>query len=220
MIKDIFNSDDNILIIICTMLIAMSFTSWYIIFWKFLQIKQEKTIYRNFSNKFLHIKNWPLSESFLNNINNFKGSLAVLFNETNIVKNFISDFDYSTQKEILQMHLIQKLDEIRFNYEKGLAILASIGSISPFIGLFGTVIGIHNALNNIAKSGNGGINIISGPVSEALIATAIGLFTAIPAIFAYNAFVRFNRLEIQNLRHIAEQLTIYNRPQIKKENHQ
>ena len=107
------------------------------------------------------------------------------------------------------MHLLQKLDEIRFNLDRGLAILASIGSVAPFIGLFGTVWGIYGALTNIAEQGNAGLNVVAGPMGEALVATAVGLFAAIPAILFYNSFVRLNRLLIQNFRHIAEQITTY-----------
>ena len=107
------------------------------------------------------------------------------------------------------MHLAQTLDEIRFGLDKGLTILASIGSSAPFIGLFGTVWGIYNALNNIATQGNAGLSVVAGPMGEALVATAIGLFAAIPAILAYNSFTRLNRLLVQNLRHIAEQMTVY-----------
>jgi biopolymer transport protein ExbB len=118
-------------------------------------------------------------------------------------------YNKEEKKEILSMHLIQKLDEIRFRLDHGLTILASIGSSAPFIGLFGTVWGIYHALTDIASQGNAGLNVVAGPMGEALIATAIGLFAAIPAVLAYNAFVRSNRLLVQNLRHVAEQITIY-----------
>lgn len=107
------------------------------------------------------------------------------------------------------MHLTQTLDEIRFWLDRGLTILASIGSIAPFVGLFGTVWGIYHALSKISAQGSVGLNVVAGPIAEALIATAIGLATAIPAVLAYNSFVRLNRLLIQNLRHLAEQITVY-----------
>lgn len=77
--------------------------------------------------------------------------------------------------------------------ESGLAVLASIGSSAPFIGLFGTVWGIYNALLAIGMSGQGTLDKVAGPVGEALIMTAIGLAVAIPAVLGYNAFVRANR---------------------------
>ena len=107
------------------------------------------------------------------------------------------------------MHLLQVLDETRSWLDKGLTALASIGSSAPFIGLFGTVWGIYNALQSISAQGNAGLSAVAGPMGEALVATAIGLFAAIPAVLAYNTFVRLNRLLVQNLRHVAEQLTVY-----------
>ena len=72
----------------------------------------------------------------------------------------------------------------------GMVMLASIGSAAPFIGLFGTVWGIYFALINIADAGNASINIVAKPMGEALIATAFGLFAAIPAVIAFNFFKR------------------------------
>lgn len=125
-------------------------------------------------------------------------------------KNLSAADSTTKRKEVITMHLLQTLDEIRFSLDRGLTILASIGSCAPFIGLFGTVWGIYHALSNIAAqgsmAGNAGLNMVAGPVGEALIATAFGLFAAIPAILAYNSFVRLNRVLLQNLRHLAEQI--------------
>ncbi|MDR1424159.1 MAG: MotA/TolQ/ExbB proton channel family protein [Azoarcus sp.] len=77
--------------------------------------------------------------------------------------------------------------------ENGLTVLASIASSAPFIGLFGTVWGIFHALRNIALSAQASLDKVAGPVGEALIMTACGLFVAIPAVLAYNTFVRMNR---------------------------
>ena len=77
---------------------------------------------------------------------------------------------------------------------EGLAFLATVGSTAPFIGLFGTVVGIYRALIKIGASGQASIDAVAGPVGEALIMTALGLFTAIPAVLAYNFFVRLNRV--------------------------
>lgn len=83
--------------------------------------------------------------------------------------------------------------------ESGLTMLASIGSTAPFIGLFGTVWGIYHALISIASSGLATLDKVAGPVGEALIMTAFGLFVAIPAVLAYNAFTRTNRVELSEL---------------------
>jgi biopolymer transport protein ExbB len=81
--------------------------------------------------------------------------------------------------------------ELRILLEKRLGILATFGNNAPFIGLFGTVLGIINAFHSLSKEGNEfGVNVVMGGISEALIATATGLFVAIPCVIAYNYFVR------------------------------
>jgi len=90
--------------------------------------------------------------------------------------------------------------------ENGLTLLASIGSTAPFVGLFGTVWGIYHALVNISASGLATLDKVAGPVGEALIMTAFGLFVAIPAVLAYNAFSRANRLELSALDAFAHDL--------------
>ena len=76
---------------------------------------------------------------------------------------------------------------------EGLAFLATVGSTAPFIGLFGTVVGIYRALIKIGAAGQASIDAVAGPVGEALIMTALGLAVAIPATFGYNALVRANK---------------------------
>jgi biopolymer transport protein ExbB len=77
--------------------------------------------------------------------------------------------------------------------------LASIGSTAPFIGLFGTVWGIKNALTDISLAGTATLNVVAGPVGDALIATAVGIATAVPAVLAYNYGVRRVRLSVAEL---------------------
>jgi len=77
--------------------------------------------------------------------------------------------------------------------ESGLTVLATVGATAPFVGLLGTVWGIYHALIRIGASGDASISAVAGPVGEALIMTAIGLFVAIPAVLAYNFFSRLNR---------------------------
>jgi biopolymer transport protein ExbB len=90
--------------------------------------------------------------------------------------------------------------------ESGLTVLASIGSTAPFVGLFGTVWGIYGALIGISASGMATLDTVAGPVGEALIMTAFGLFVAIPAVLGYNAFTRANRLELNELDAFAHDL--------------
>ncbi len=98
------------------------------------------------------------------------------------------------------------IDEDTTRLESGLTVLASVGSTAPFIGLFGTVWGVYHALIAIGLSGQGTLDKVAGPVGEALIMTALGLAVAIPAVLAYNAFVRSNRLVLARLDAFAHDL--------------
>jgi biopolymer transport protein ExbB len=98
------------------------------------------------------------------------------------------------------------IDEDTARMEAGLTVLASVGSTAPFIGLFGTVWGVYHALVNIGLSGQGTLDKVAGPVGEALIMTALGLAVAIPAVLAYNTFVRANRLVLAQLDAFAHDL--------------
>ena len=82
---------------------------------------------------------------------------------------------------------------------EGLAFLATVGSTAPFIGLFGTVIGIYRALIKIGSSGQASIDTVAGPVGEALIMTALGLVVAVPAVLAYNWLIRRNKTITEDL---------------------
>lgn len=93
--------------------------------------------------------------------------------------------------------------------ERGLTFLASIGSTAPFVGLFGTVWGIYHALAGLAGATQIALDKVAGPVGEALIMTAAGLFVAIPAVLAYNAFTRSNRLVLAQLDGFANSLHAY-----------
>jgi biopolymer transport protein ExbB len=98
------------------------------------------------------------------------------------------------RSEFIDRALRQGVARESARLEGGLTWLATTGSTAPFVGLLGTVWGIYHALINIGASGNAGIETVAGPVGEALIMTAIGLGVAIPAVLAYNIFVRANRV--------------------------
>ena len=91
-------------------------------------------------------------------------------------------------------------DSVQGNMQNGLALLATVGSTAPFVGLFGTVWGIYNALVKIGVSGQASIDKVAGPVGESLIMTAIGLAVAVPAVLAYNFIVRRNKTTMDKIR--------------------
>jgi biopolymer transport protein ExbB len=98
------------------------------------------------------------------------------------------------RSEFVDRALRQGVTRESSRLESGLTVLATVGSTAPFVGLLGTVWGIYGALIRIGASGNASIDAVAGPVGEALIMTAIGLFVAIPAVLAYNFFTRLNRV--------------------------
>ena len=105
--------------------------------------------------------------------------------------------------ELLTRALKRAIDEDRSHLEFGQTLLATVASSAPFLGLFGTVWGIYHALLAIGLAGQGSLDKVAGPVGEALIMTAIGLASAIPAAIAYNAFARANRNTLSSLNAFA-----------------
>jgi biopolymer transport protein ExbB len=105
--------------------------------------------------------------------------------------------------EILQRDLRAQVQREQHRLESGLMVLASVGSTAPFVGLFGTVWGIMHALQDISLTGAASLETVSGPVGEALIATAFGIAAAVPAVLAYNWGVRRVRLMVAELEQFA-----------------
>jgi biopolymer transport protein ExbB len=105
--------------------------------------------------------------------------------------------------------LRNSIDDSTARFQSGLAILASVGSTAPFVGLFGTVWGIYHALMGIGAAGQATIDKVAGPIGEALIMTALGLAVAIPAVLGYNALVRGNKSILTKLNRFAHDLHAY-----------
>jgi len=107
------------------------------------------------------------------------------------------------------MSLTRQLEDANGKLQGGVTFLASVGSVSPFVGLFGTVMGILNALIGIGVAGQASIDKVAGPVGEALIMTALGLAVAVPAVLLYNYLVRRNKVITEKLRAFAGDLQAY-----------
>lgn len=104
------------------------------------------------------------------------------------------------------MSVQRSVDDVQSRLQGGLAVLATVGSTAPFIGLFGTVWGIYHALTEIGIAGQASIDKVAGPVGEALIMTAMGLAVAVPAVLGYNALVRSNKVTMDAVRGFAADL--------------
>jgi biopolymer transport protein ExbB len=91
-----------------------------------------------------------------------------------------------TPIELTRRHVERHLEQLGADLRRGLSVLASVGSVAPFVGLLGTVVGIISAFQGIAATGSGGLSSVSAGISEALVETALGLAVAIPAVLAFN----------------------------------
>ena len=118
--------------------------------------------------------------------------------------------DPAASLELVTSALRDSISETLIQLKSGLGFLATIGSTAPFVGLFGTVVGIINAFRSIAATGSGGMSVVSGGIAEALVSTALGIFVAIPAVVAFNHFtgklenfhVEMNRASSQLVNHL------------------
>ena len=177
-------------------LLAMSIASWYVILKKLWQNWQLKKALRFASNEFWQASTLAAGSQALQTHDSngiftrliSKGQQAASMQATGSIA------AQSSSEDIITRTLRQELNQLTANMEGGLTLLASVGSVSPFVGLFGTVWGIYHALINIAASGQVLMDKVAGPVGEALIMTAAGLAVAIPAVLAYNTLLRSNRV--------------------------
>jgi biopolymer transport protein ExbB len=118
-----------------------------------------------------------------------------------------ADLEHSwDRKELLERHLRQQIQKEHASRESGLAVLASVGSTAPFVGLFGTVFGIIHALSAISKNASASIDVVAGPIGEALVATGVGIVVAVPAVLAYNFYVRRLKVAALDLDNYANDL--------------
>jgi biopolymer transport protein ExbB len=106
----------------------------------------------------------------------------------------------------LSQNIVRSVTSLQMRSQTGLSVLATVGSTAPFVGLFGTVWGIYNALVTIGVSGQASIDKVAGPVGEALIMTALGLAVAVPAVLGYNWLVRRNRVALHAVRGFGSEL--------------
>jgi biopolymer transport protein ExbB len=117
--------------------------------------------------------------------------------------------DPTDQHEWMLNSLARSQGAISSRLSSGLAFLATVGSTAPFVGLFGTVVGIYRALVKIGAAGQASIDTVAGPVGEALIMTALGLVVAVPAVLAYNWLIRRNKAIVEELARFSNELHGY-----------
>jgi biopolymer transport protein ExbB len=173
-------------------LIALSAVTWTIVVVKIRQFKQLQIENHQFQEKFWNASSWEAGTAIAAQSDCALAQIANIgFKEfDDLQSNPGSLKSVGDIHEVLARPIQQEIQRILRVQEKGMAELASIGSTAPFIGLFGTVWGIMNALKEISASGQASIDVVAGPIGEALIATAIGIAAALPAVIFYNYFLR------------------------------
>jgi biopolymer transport protein ExbB len=202
-------SGDNVSHAIAIVLVVMSVASWYLILakaWDWIHMRRAAQAVAAF---------WSAT-SVVEGIDRLRGAgedspYAQLAEQANccnhdceaVTGRLASRFDPAEQME---RALRQQLCATQAGMENGLTFLATVGATAPFVGLFGTVWGIYHALLAIGLSGQTALEKVAGPVGEALVMTAAGLAVALPAVFAYNAFTRANRVVLADLDAFAHDL--------------
>lgn len=195
-------------IAVALLLLAMSVASWYLIVVKTVQAIRLRNASARYSQHFweasslevaMRQQDKPTPVSRLAN-----QAVEAAEHHERHASNKLADV--CSQDEFIARAMRRVIGHESAQLEHGLTVLASVGSVSPFVGLFGTVWGIYHALASISMSGQATLDKVAGPVGEALIMTALGLAVAIPAVLAYNALVRSNRVLMGRIENFAHDL--------------
>jgi biopolymer transport protein ExbB len=206
----LWNQGDLITKGTAVLLLGMSLASWIVIIVKALDLRRYSSQSRQIES-FWHAADFAdgLSKLGTDPANPFR-ALALEGREAAAHHNAQQQLhDSLDASEWLTRTLRNSIDESTARLQGGLAVLASVGSTAPFIGLFGTVWGIYHALLAVSAAGVATIDKVAGPIGEALIMTALGLAVAIPAVLGYNALVRGNKSVLSKLNRFAHDLHAY-----------
>ena len=199
----LFLRADIIVKSVILILIAASIFSWAIIIEKHKLFKKINKSSEEFEDKFWKSKS---AETFFNGMPaNLDDPMAKVFRGT--MQSVMKVRSRSNLSERLNSTLQSNIEKQMNIIEKNFTFLASVGSTSPFIGLFGTVWGIMNSFQSIAISRNTSLAIVAPGIAEALFATALGLLAAIPAVVAYNKFSNDSRKYFQKLENFSRRFS-------------
>jgi biopolymer transport protein ExbB len=203
--NDLFSVNSPVVFATLALLILLSIATWSITLLKSWRLWQGKTADVTFNDSFWSVHEWHEAEKVSRDGTGDIARLAQAgFAELKLLNAADHDLKHlGAPHDVLERMLRQQLQNIQRLHERGLAELATIGSTAPFVGLFGTVWGIMHALQDIGKSGSASLDVVAGPIGEALIATAIGIATALPAVLAYNLFLRRLKVHVTDLENFA-----------------
>lgn len=208
----VFYHGDPVLIGVFVTLLVLSIATWAIAVAKSMSLLETRRANRRFLFSFWNA-NSP--QGLRETVSSGRGPLAAMARDSwHALETYPGRHDSSPKgQQRLDDHMIrmirQSMDRQQLRMQAGQTLLASVGSLAPFIGLFGTVWGIHNALIELSILESVSMELVAGPLGEALVATAAGLAAAIPAVAFYNLFNRFNRLIQQDFEAFAHDLHAY-----------
>ncbi len=209
-LANVWAQGDIVIRTVAVLLLLMSLASWMVIIIKSLDLLRYRKMTRQ-------------AQAFWNSPDLAAGLESLGHDDGNPYRDLVEQGREATAHRDSQAHLHDALDisdwvtrslrnaidDFTSRLQSGLALLASVGSTAPFIGLFGTVWGIYHALLSIGVAGQATIDKVAGPVGESLIMTAMGLAVAIPAVLGYNALVRGNKGVLHQLNRFAHDLHAY-----------
>ena len=179
------------------LLIIMSLASWYVLISKLLEQEKLRKMAVEAEDAFAKASSLPQAASALEVTSPYRFIVESSLDAVQQHPTVARQVDLNTWAA---QNIERSVATIQGNSQQGLAVLATVGSTAPFVGLFGTVWGIYNALVKIGASGQASIDKVAGPVGEALIMTALGLAVAVPAVLGYNWLVRRNKLGMDGIR--------------------
>ena len=215
------NNTDEVGKVVLLLLLLLSIASWYLIVTRSLANWLARRRAEQFLKAFWQLDSLEVMDDMIqkDGINNSFADLAhqALVAVNNAKERGQQKLAVGGVAELLTRVLRNGIEQEAAQSEHGLTVLASAGSAAPYVGLFGTVWAIYHALVQIGLSGQGTLDKVAGPVGEALIMTALGLAVAIPAVLAFNAFNRRNRLWLTRLDGFAHDL--YVRFSVSEDNH-
>jgi len=198
----LFTRADFIVKSVILLLIAASIYSWALIFEKYKVFKKIFKSSEEFEEEFLNSKSVKTLFEKTSSDNEdpmtavFRSGANYLINNKSQSPNVLTE----KVKRVMDVAIDKEVEK----YENKLTFLATVGSVAPFIGLFGTVWGIMNSFQSIAISRNTSLAIVAPGIAEALFATALGLLAAIPAVVAYNKFTSSSRKITQKLENFTQ----------------
>jgi len=205
----VFEHGDPVLIAVFVGLGFMSVMTWALMIYRLVGLAQYRVRSEKFLKDFWDCENWDealnLSRSVDAPVANVAQAAIEAHRRYGVHAN--STLGVACDLDAYLVRAIRNaMDIASAKLEVGLTVLASVGSTAPFLGLFGTVWGIYGTLTSIGLQGSASLETVAGPMGEALVATAAGLAAALPAVLAYNALGRGNRLLINTLDGFAHDL--------------